>query len=622
MTAAPNLRFPGVFAFCLLAAAASLAGCGDGKSLADHIAESSGSGGGATAAAPAGGDSYSDRIAGMQQRRVGDQRAEFFERAGQGNAVEVVVTGVTGDPAAAGTYLRKKLFKAAYDDYANAAKQAQQQTEANRKAAAQAALDEHKKTWGDGFGPTMVWYQYKPVESSLSYPSIESGPAGDGTFTFFASPVLDLNAFAKRYDVGQVTNIDAANRRIEIRSLLPDPVPDFDVEQLMVQHGANGVATLTVTNAAGDPQAVGTYLNRQASQLDPAINLYVVGPRLVGRDTYELTIAPVGDLNAFSDRIRFGRVTTLDPAKRALTVSAELPNPLPTAAVAGSTGAAGDTRNLTDWSDFDKAPQPGESTIDWALRIVKGRGLYADRALTELASMTPDPNELPRVSEVLVATFDGQGLNVERHLDAMVTWKTPEAARKIADKMTEDWAGHQFDKFVSALDRMKMPEASNAAAEAIRQKIVGDRTHFRLDENLNALERLGRPEVAVQALKVRIEQESAGFGDKTAIQALTRFKTPEAAEAVASQLGHNWVGKDASVALKQMGEAAEPVAIRLLTHRAPLVRAEAANILYEVGTQKAVDALAAAISREKEAAVKVHLRDARKALVQKLQAGT
>ena len=125
MRAAPIRRWlAGASVFCLVAATTFLSCCGDGTSLADHIAEQSGAGGAGQASAAERNEAYGDRIAGMQQQRAGDQRSEFFSRAGQNNAVEVVVTGVTGDPAAAGVYLRKKLFKAAYSDYADASKQA------------------------------------------------------------------------------------------------------------------------------------------------------------------------------------------------------------------------------------------------------------------------------------------------------------------------------------------------------------------------------------------------------------------------------------------------------------------------------------------------------------------
>jgi hypothetical protein len=596
-------------------------GCGDGQSLGDAIAAPSGVREAAHDSADQS-EAYQDRLNESRAQRLHTHQADFFTKHGKDKSVEVVVTGVNGDPAAASTYLRKKLFKAAYEDYANASSKAKQQTEANKKAAGEAAVTEHTKTWGEGVGPSWVRFQYKVVESDLPYPAIEAGAAGGGTYTFYASPVLDLNAFAKRYDVGRATNVDAANRKVTIQAVLPTPIPDFDVEEMIIQHGADNVATLIVKNAVGDERAVGTYLGRQAAQLDPKINLYVVGPKPISRDSYEMTVAPVGDLQVFSDRIRFGQVTALDPTNRTVTLSAELPNPLPTAALASanSTGRAGETKKLSDWSDFDKEPLEGETTIDWALRIVKGNGHYADRALAELASMPADPKEHERVAEVLNATFTGNGFNVDRHIDAIVNWKTPEGAQKIADIIADDWAHHSSDKYLAAIKRMDMPAATDAAADAIRRKILDDRGGFGLEKNLTALERLERPDVAVAALKILVERDSPNFGNKEAIQGLTRFKTPQAAEVIASQIGHKWVGNEASVALRQMGEHAEPIAIRMLTHRAPLVRAEAANILYDVGTQQGVDALSAAISREKEAAVKVHLRDARKALVQKLQA--
>jgi len=610
-----------ISAIAMIPLTLSLAGCGDGQSLGDAIAAPSGVTGVAADNANQN-EAYQNRLDESRAQRLHEHQAGFFTKHGKDKSVEVVVTGVNGDPAAASTYLRKKLFKAAYEDYANASSKANEQTQSNQKAAAEAAVAEHKKTWGDGIGPMWVHYRYKVVQSDLPYPSIEAGASGGGTYTFYASPVLDLNAFAKRYDVGQVTNVDSANRKVAIQAVLPTPIPDFDIEEMVIQHGADNVATLIVTNAAGDERAVGAFLGRQAAQLDPKINLYVVGPKPISRDSYEMTVAPVGDLQVFSDRIRFGRVTALDPTKRAVTIVAELPDPLPTAVLASAngTGRAGETKKLSDWSDWDKEPLAGETTIDWALRIVKGNGFHVDRALAELAAMPPDPAEHARVAEVLNATFTGQGLHTDRHVDAIVNWKTPEGAQKIADIIAGDWANHSSDKYLAAIKRMDMPAATDAAADAIRRKILDDRGGFRIEKNLTALERLDRPDVAVATLKILVERDSASFGNKEAIRGLTRFKTPQAAEVIASQIGHKWVGNEASVALRQMGEHAEPIAIRMLTHRAPLVRAEAANILYDVGTQQGIDALSAAIAREKEAAVKVHLRDARKALVQKLQA--
>ncbi|MDQ3330681.1 MAG: hypothetical protein M3552_08505, partial [Planctomycetota bacterium] len=84
--------------------------------------------------------------------------------------------------------------------------------------------------------------------------------------------------------MGQATNVDAAGRKVTFQAVLPNPVPDFDVEEMIVQHGAENVATLIVANADGDETAVDAYLGRQAAQLDPKINLYVVGPKPVTRD--------------------------------------------------------------------------------------------------------------------------------------------------------------------------------------------------------------------------------------------------------------------------------------------------------------------------------------------------
>ena len=448
------------------------------------------------------------------------------------------------------------------------------------------------------------------MESELEAAHLESGPAGAGSFTYLVSPVLDLAALAERFGVGKVLNIDNSGRRLEVQALLPDPVPDYDVEQLIVQHGAANVATLVVENAAGDPAAVKPYLQRQAEALHPSVNLQVAGLKPLTIDSYVMTLAPVGDLAVVADQVRFGSVTATDAAKREIRVAASLPKPLPTPPTAvASSGSAS-----------NKEPAPGESRIDWALRLVKQGSFAAEPGLLELTAAQPTDADRQRVSQTLVAVLAGTSHWPEKLLAAMVRWKTPEAAKAIADKLAADPGGSNADAYINALAKMEMPEANAAAVTALSEQIANDRSSWKLKDYVAALEKLGGEDAAVAALKNRLAAANPTFGDGDALAALGRIKTRESADAIAAQLTHPRMAKDAAGLLRRFGATAEPTVILLLNHPVPDVRGEAARILYEIGSQDSIIALEKAAKSDSLPALRTHFRLARKSLNDKLAA--
>ena len=113
----------------------------------------------------------------LEKTREQRSEAEFNRLAsihGKDKVVSVVVTGVPGDAKRADKYLHRKIFQAAYADYAAAEARAVAETARNKE---QAENEAKSRAGSGGFGPMMVWYRYKRVRSDLPYPTVRrSGP--------------------------------------------------------------------------------------------------------------------------------------------------------------------------------------------------------------------------------------------------------------------------------------------------------------------------------------------------------------------------------------------------------------------------------------------------------------
>lgn len=471
---------------------------------------------------------YEQQLEAQRGQRAQDVKGQFEQTYGRDKIAMVTITGVTGDSAAATNYLNRKLFRAAYHDYEQSAKRAQAATKSNQDAAKQQAVQQHQQTWGsNSIGPTWVQYQYKVVEADLPYPRVQQGTTANGTYVYYVAPVINLDEFSKRFTVGNITSIDQGNRAVQIQSLLPDPVPDIDLEELLIKHGKSGIATLRITGAAGDEGKVTYYIEQQVVKLDPQVNLETVGPKRKGKDEYELYVAPASDLKLLSERVTFGTVTNTDSANRVLTVAAKLPENLPERPSAAELHAA----RMKEWedrankpSDWDKEPRKDEDVYIWAMRVIKGGNPFAaDAAYIQLSSMEPDDEHLKEISAVLVATLNNasSGTRLDNHLQAMVVWKTDETTKAI----------------------------------------------------------------------IGLLSETNSFTRASAIKALGKLPSKQAATAVAGRMSDFFDGKDASAALRQMGIVAEDTVLRLAESPAPTMRAEAYSILAEIGNEKTLTKL-------------------------------
>lgn len=374
----------------------------------------------------------------------------------------VVVSNVPGPPAEADYYLERKLFKAAWFDYAAGQERARQQTEANREAAKQQALAQHERTWG-GFGPMTVWYHYKPVQSDVPYPEVQGGQYGADQFVYYVGPVLDLNAFAGRIKVGDITSIDPNTRTVNLKSFIPTPIPDVDQEEMYIQHGKENVLTVEINNAEGEPDRVAWYIESQVREAQKDAPLMMVGPKAKGTGQYLLLVAPVKDLDGFAARIRWGSIAGLDPVNRKLIVTAKLPADLPP-----RPSPAELVEKHRQEIMGDESPKDGESEIDWALRVLKkgDQPHTAGKVLKVLASLKVDEARREEVGEALVA-FGRQSQWAWHVSDdlikAMEVWSTAETTRFLIRQLAEPtWKKKDI---LYVLSKNPSEEAARAVAQ-------------------------------------------------------------------------------------------------------------------------------------------------------------
>lgn len=129
----------------------------------------------------------------------------------------------------------------------------------------------------------------------------------------------------------------------------------------------------------------------------------------------------------------------------------------------------------------------------------------------------------------------------------------------------------------------KTAEVSAALAVAIKKET----DNWVLAELLKAAKVWPSPELEKPLIA---STKSSHFPARNAaVEALGKYKTKAAAEAVAAQIFH--CRKTASDALREIGKAAEPVALSLLDDRDYWVRSEAYRILGEVGGKESLAAL-------------------------------
>jgi len=411
----------------------------------------------------------------------------------------VMIDGVGGNETDADHYLERKIFKAVYADYESGQKNAQQMTDSNRKQAEETAMAEQQNQFG-GFGPRTVWYRYKPVLSDVPYPEVKGGSAGGGKFVYYVGPVIDVNQLGERIGIGQVASVDSGSRTVSITAALPVPIPDIDVEEMIIQHGREAVLTLDVTNAVGDLDRVSYFLETEVQKIGITSPLTVVGPHLVGPGRYRLTVGPVKDVNNFAAKITFGSIAKLDPSTLTVEIAAQLPEELPL-----RPSPAEIAEKERKQREGDNNPQEGESEIDWAIRVLK-KNEYDPGLLEKITNrLALIPLEEARQDEVAEALIAGVGNSWVWHrrtqyIKAMDAWYNKKIAKQFCIMLANN--NPVFDKkdMLSIMAQHPSEEVAKAAAG-----LIGD--FFTHKEAVAALIEMG-PIAEGAVLKYSTDQDN------------------------------------------------------------------------------------------------------------------
>ncbi len=391
---------------------------------------------------------------------VEQQKDELQKKFGADRIVTVIVKNATGDSATTDRYLNRKLFRAAYSDYkaASSGEPASDQTKVH-------AL----------FDSQFVRGQYKQLNSRLAYPQIFPSARAKSSLTYYVVPVVDPDGFASRIGLGGTPIVDSETRAITVEAELPSPIPDPDIDELGLQYGPETVAKIRVNSAKGPADNVRYYLEWQTALAEPSGMLAMIGTKGLGPGNFELSVAPVSDLQAFASRIGYGTVAMIEPKSRTITIDANLPAELPNrpSDVELIEVRRRELDRLQNQPLVDK-PRPGEDFFVWAVRSLKSHQPGPMKtALTELKKKDVDEVHRREVAETLISTLKGS-LHIPEHLDAMTVWKTDGTDRAITGLIGNPLHRQHSPAIIAALAKIGSKEAARAVSAGFTDETYGE----------------------------------------------------------------------------------------------------------------------------------------------------
>jgi hypothetical protein len=391
---------------------------------------------------------------------VEQQKDELQKKFGADRIVTVVVKIAAGDSAMADRYLNRKLFRAAYTDYkaASSGEPASDQTKVH-------AL----------FDSQFVCGQYRQLNSRLPYPQIFPGARAKSSLSYYVVPVVDLDGFANRIGLGGAPIVDPETRTITLEAELPSPIPDPDIDELGLRYGPETVAKIRVNSAKGPADSVRYYLEWQTALAEPSGMLAMTGTKGLSPGNFELSVAPVSDLQAFASRIGYGTVAMIEPKSRTITIDANLPAELPNrpSDVELIEIRRRELDRLQNQPAVEK-PRPGEDFFVWAVRSLKGRQVGAMKAaLTELKKKDVDETHRREVAETLISTLKGS-MHIPDHLDAMAVWKIDGTDRAIAGLIGNPLHRQHSPAIIAALAKIGSKEAARAVSAGFTDETYGE----------------------------------------------------------------------------------------------------------------------------------------------------
>lgn len=268
------------------------------------------------------------------------------------------------------------------------------------------------------------------------------------------------------------------------------------------------------------------------------------------------------DLFAFAQKLNCGKMKEIDVQNRIITIeiqpeeinalalqqNSNSPQSDPSVTVSANSNSLKSMSNsatpkpemkTTDAADSNKndrdlKPQPGEDTIDWALRVISGTSSFAhDTACKKLVTMKPDYENLARVSTVLAETLPQakEGFRMKEHINVMSVWYTDEATLAFAKLLEEENSALVREDIIQLMptihsetmaeilvgrlpNRADMKDARTALkimgtiAEKPVLRLLDDPDSSMRIEACNILQAIGTRE-SIDALKKRVEAEES-----------------------------------------------------------------------------------------------------------------
>lgn len=181
---------------------------------------------------------------------------------------------------------------------------------------------------------------------------------------------------------------------------------------------------------------------------------------------------------------------------------------------------------------------------------------------------------------------------------AKPTIPTAQEVDRLLGELKKAGSASQKSVAVNTLARMQPLDARRAKVTQAVEPLMRDSTAMLRDAAIRAMGTWGTKD-NVPALLQMLDQLDSSIR-RTTFEALGKIPDKRSAQAVAKLLPNEGDRGDASRSLKAMGTVAEADVIAVLKHRDKMVRAEACQILAEIGGKKSIAALRKLLTTDKD----------------------
>ncbi len=403
----------------------------------------------------------------------------------------------------------------------------------------------------------IVTYEYRIAEDQYGYAYTWNSGIENGTYAYVVHPAPDLDALGKSLArLGPVAKIDNSTRQIEIQAAIPTPIPDLAIEAAQERHGSQGYAVIEIRSAPGNVEDVQYYLEQQIKQL-----------KGVPEKTFSV------------DFLR------------------QLPN---------------------DGFKFLVRPVPPDLN-EFAAQIEFGKIVGAVESVRTILVTAQLPSEIPKKP----SREEIWEMEAEERRNRPTVWDTsPKKGESPIDwalRIMKEGVGDSRPavyKYLANVD--PDPEQRERVAAALVDCIKNDVWLSGYEDFPLALARWQTEATETQLIERLTEDKS--HRKEMLITALENVGTEKAARAIATQLTDFFNKEQAFTSLKRMGTAAEPIFIDYLKDNNPQARLESAQLLGQIGTERALKALKSLITTERIKEVKAAARFAVERIEERLAA--